>query len=182
MPIIYTPTVGEACKSFSHVYTEAKGFYITPEHRGRIFDILDNWPSKNIKVIVVTDGERILGLGDLGANGMGISIGKLVLYSSCGGIDPSACLPVMIDIGTNNEELINDPLYLGVPERRISGEAYLAILDEFMEAVNRKFPRYPRNCRRSVSRYNLFYAHYAAGPYRKSLFILRRRLRCHRNC
>lgn len=140
LPIIYTPTVGEACKSFSHVYTEAKGFYITPEHRGRIFDILDNWPSKNIKVIVVTDGERILGLGDLGANGMGISIGKLVLYSSCGGIDPSACLPVMIDIGTNNEELINDPLYLGVPERRISGEAYLAILDEFMEAVNRKFP------------------------------------------
>jgi malate dehydrogenase (oxaloacetate-decarboxylating)(NADP+) len=140
MPIIYTPTVGEACKSFSHVYTEAKGFYITPEHKGRILDILNNWPSKNIKVIVVTDGERILGLGDLGANGMGISIGKLVLYSACGGIDPSACLPVMIDVGTNNEELIHDPLYLGVPERRISGAAYLELLDEFMEAVTQKYP------------------------------------------
>jgi malate dehydrogenase (oxaloacetate-decarboxylating)(NADP+) len=140
MPIIYTPTVGEACKSFSHVYTEAKGFYITPEHKGRIIDILNNWPSKNIKVIVVTDGERILGLGDLGANGMGISIGKLVLYSACGGIDPSACLPVMIDVGTNNEELIHDPLYLGVPERRVSGAAYLELLDEFMEAVTQKYP------------------------------------------
>lgn len=140
MPVIYTPTVGEACKAFSQVYTEAKGFYITPEHKGRIFEILDNWPSKEIKVIVVTDGERILGLGDLGANGMGISIGKLVLYAACGGIDPSACLPVMIDVGTNNEELRNDPLYLGLNQPRVTGSAYLELLDEFMEAVTKKYP------------------------------------------
>ncbi|NDB34383.1 MAG: oxaloacetate-decarboxylating malate dehydrogenase, partial [Flavobacteriia bacterium] len=140
MPVIYTPTVGEACKAFSQVYTEAKGFYITPEHKGRIFEILDNWPSKEIKVIVVTDGERILGLGDLGANGMGISIGKLVLYSACGGIAPSACLPVMIDVGTNNEELRNDPLYLGLNQPRVTGSAYLELLDEFMEAVTKKYP------------------------------------------
>ncbi|MBM3163959.1 MAG: NAD-dependent malic enzyme [Bacteroidetes bacterium] len=140
LPIIYTPTVGEACKSFSHVYTEAKGFYITKDLQGRIGEVLDNWPSKNIKVIVVTDGERILGLGDLGANGMGIPIGKLVLYSACGGIDPSACLPIMIDVGTNNEELLNDPLYLGVPQPRISGTAYFELLDELMEAVTKKYP------------------------------------------
>ena len=140
LPIVYTPTVGEACKSFSHTYTEAKGFYITPEDKGRIFEILGNWPEENIKVIVVTDGERILGLGDLGANGMGISIGKLVLYSACAGINPSYCLPVMIDVGTNNEALRNDPLYLGLPQPRIVGNDYLEILDEFMAAVTKRFP------------------------------------------
>jgi len=140
LPIIYTPTVGEACKAFSHVYTEAKGFYITPEDKGNIFNILGNWPEEDIKVIVVTDGERILGLGDLGANGMGIPIGKLILYADCGGIDPSACLPVMIDVGTNNESLRNDPLYLGLPTTRVGGQAYLDIMDEFMEAVTQRFP------------------------------------------
>jgi malate dehydrogenase (oxaloacetate-decarboxylating)(NADP+) len=140
LPIIYTPTVGQACKEFSNTYTEAKGFYITPEDKGGIFTMLDNWPEKDIKVIVVTDGERILGLGDLGSNGMGIPIGKLVLYSACAGIDPSHCLPVMIDIGTNNEELLNDPFYLGYPHKRITGSDYLDILDEFMEAVTTKYP------------------------------------------
>lgn len=140
LPLIYTPTVGEACKMFSHSFTEAKGFYITPSMKGRIHETLDNWPEKDIRVIVVTDGERILGLGDLGSNGMGIPIGKLVLYSACGGIDPSACLPIMIDIGTNNLELRNDPLYLGLPTERIKGPEYLAILDEFMEAVTKKYP------------------------------------------
>ena len=140
LPIVYTPTVGEACKSFSNVFTETKGFYITPEYKGRIFEVLENWPAQEVRVIVVTDGERILGLGDLGANGMGIPIGKLVLYTACGGIDPSFCLPIMIDVGTNNEELRKDPLYLGLPQERIKGTEYLEIMDEFMEAVNRRFP------------------------------------------
>ena len=140
LPIIYTPTVGEACKAFSHVYTEAKGFYITPEDKGNLYNILGNWPEEEIKVIVVTDGERILGLGDLGANGMGIPIGKLILYAACGGIHPSACLPVMIDVGTNNETLRNDPLYLGLPTARIGGQEYLDIMDEFMEAATQRFP------------------------------------------
>lgn len=140
LPIVYTPTVGEACKSFSHVFTESKGFYITPEYKGRIYEVLANWPAEKVKVIVVTDGERILGLGDLGSNGMGIPIGKLVLYTACGGIDPSFCLPIMIDVGTNNEELRKDPLYLGLPHERIKGTEYLEIMDEFMEAVNKRFP------------------------------------------
>jgi malate dehydrogenase (oxaloacetate-decarboxylating)(NADP+) len=140
LPIVYTPTVGEACKLFSHTYTEAKGFFITPEDKGKIAQMLRNWPEKNIRVIVVTDGERILGLGDLGANGMGIPIGKLVLYAACGGIDPSVCLPVMIDVGTNNEALRSDPLYIGVPQLRVTGQAYLDLLDEFMEAVTQTYP------------------------------------------
>ncbi|MCE2711829.1 MAG: NAD-dependent malic enzyme [Cryomorphaceae bacterium] len=140
LPIVYTPTVGEACKLFSHTYTEAKGFFITPEDKGKIAQMLNNWPEKNIRVIVVTDGERILGLGDLGANGMGIPIGKLILYAACGGIDPSVCLPVMIDVGTNNEALRSDQLYIGVPQPRITGDSYLELLDEFMETVTQAYP------------------------------------------
>jgi malate dehydrogenase (oxaloacetate-decarboxylating)(NADP+) len=140
LPLIYTPTVGEACREFSHIAREPKGFYITPDDRGRIRKILGNWPQRDIRVIVVTDGQRILGLGDLGANGMGIPIGKLALYTACAGIDPNACLPVTLDVGTNNEELRRDVLYLGYPRRRLEGQAYFDLVDEFVTAVQSRYP------------------------------------------
>jgi malate dehydrogenase (oxaloacetate-decarboxylating)(NADP+) len=139
-PLIYTPTVGQACKEFSHIFRHSRGFYITPEDRGSISKMLDNWPRQDIRVIVITDGQRILGLGDLGANGMGIPIGKLALYTTCAGIRPEQCLPVMLDVGTNNQELLDDPLYIGYPHHRIEGEAYDELLDEFIQAVQTKYP------------------------------------------
>lgn len=141
MPIIYTPTVGQACKEFSQIFRESKGFYINPEDKGEIRKLLDNWPKDDIRVIVVTDGQRILGLGDLGSNGMGIPIGKLALYSACAGISPDQCLPVMLDVGTNNEELLNDILYLGYPHKRLQGDAYFDLVDEFVLAVQDKYPK-----------------------------------------
>jgi malate dehydrogenase (oxaloacetate-decarboxylating)(NADP+) len=141
MPIIYTPTVGEACKEFAHIFRHAKGFYITPEDRGQIRRILENWPRDDVKVIVVTDGERILGLGDLGANGMGIPIGKLDLYIAGGGIDPRYCMPVMLDVGTENAALLDDPFYLGWPHRRLRGEEYLSLVEEFVFAVQDRYPK-----------------------------------------
>jgi malate dehydrogenase (oxaloacetate-decarboxylating)(NADP+) len=141
MPLIYTPTVGEACREFSHIAREPKGFFITPNDRGRIAKILGNWPEKDIRVIVVTDGQRILGLGDLGANGIGIPIGKLALYSACAGIPPKQCLPVVLDVGTNNEELRKDVLYLGYPGKRLEGKAYFDLVDEFVRAVQKRYPR-----------------------------------------
>jgi malate dehydrogenase (oxaloacetate-decarboxylating)(NADP+) len=140
MPLVYTPTVGEACKEFAHIFRRPQGFYITPEDRGEIATILKNWPEEDIRVIVVTDGERILGLGDLGANGMGISIGKVALYVACAGINPALCMPVMLDVGTNNIPLREDPLYLGYPYPRISGDAYRSLVDEFVKAVQLRFP------------------------------------------
>lgn len=140
LPIIYTPTVGQVCKEFSQIYRNDKGFFITPEDKGDIYDILGNWPEKDVKVIVVTDGERILGLGDLGANGMGIPIGKLSLYVAGGGIHPKDCMPIMFDVGTGNEEYLNDLLYLGYPHHRLKGEAYFDLLDEFIQAVQKRFP------------------------------------------
>ncbi len=141
MPIIYTPTVGEACQKFAHIFREPRGFYITPNDRGNIKNILQNWPEKDIRIIVITDGQRILGLGDLGANGMGIPIGKLSLYTAGAGISPEQCLPVMLDVGSNNETLLNDPLYLGVKQKRIKGEEYLQLVDEFIRSVTDLFPK-----------------------------------------
>jgi len=140
MPIIYTPTVGKACQEFQHIYRNPRGFYISLNDRGQIRDILQNWPHKDAKIIVVTDGERILGLGDLGADGMGIPIGKLALYTACSGIHPTHCMPVMLDVGTNNESLLNDSLYNGLERRRVRGEQYDDLVAEFIAAANDVFP------------------------------------------
>ncbi len=140
MPLVYTPTVGEACKQFGHIFRKPQGFYITPEDKGEIASILGNWPETDIRIIVVTDGERILGLGDLGANGMGISIGKTALYVACAGLHPENCLPVMLDVGTNNQTLRDDSFYMGYPYPRITGDDYLSLVDEFVQAVQARFP------------------------------------------
>jgi malate dehydrogenase (oxaloacetate-decarboxylating)(NADP+) len=140
IPLIYTPTVGQACKEFSHIYRREHGFYITPDDRGQIKENLKNWPADDIAVIVISDGSRILGLGDLGANGMGIPIGKLELYTVCAGIHPGQCLPVLFDVGTNNEELLNDSLYLGYPSKRLPDPEYYSLMEEFIEAVTKRYP------------------------------------------
>lgn len=140
MPIVYTPTVGEACEKFSHTYRGTlRGLYISLLDAGSIREILDNWPSKEVTTIVVTDGERILGLGDLGVNGMGIPIGKLALYTACAGIHPAHQVPVHIDVGTNSETNLSDPYYLGLRQKRERGPAYDALVSEFFEAAQDKF-------------------------------------------
>lgn len=139
-PIIYTPVVGEACQQFSEIYRRARGLFIAYPERDYIDEMLNNAMVQNVRVIVVTDGERILGLGDQGTGGMGIPIGKLSLYTACGGIDPATTLPVILDVGTNNEERLADPLYIGWRNKRISGQDYYDFLDIFVQAVKRKWP------------------------------------------
>lgn len=141
MPLIYTPTVGEASRKFGHIFRQARGVYLPISARGRVKELLGNWPVRDIRFIVVTDGERILGLGDLGAGGMGIPLGKLALYTACAGVPPQYCLPVVLDVGTNNHELIDDPLYLGLRQPRVRGQEYFGFVDEFVAAVQQLYPR-----------------------------------------
>jgi malate dehydrogenase (oxaloacetate-decarboxylating)(NADP+) len=140
MPLVYTPTVGQAGQEYGHIFRSARGLYVTADDRGSIDRVLANWPERDVRVIVVSDGERILGLGDLGANGMVIPIGKLVLYTAAGGIDPSKTLPILLDVGTNNETLRADPMYLGLSQPRLVGDEYVEFVDEFLEAVDNAFP------------------------------------------
>ncbi|WP_448548826.1 NAD-dependent malic enzyme [Thalassotalea fusca] len=140
MPIIYTPTVGDACEQFSDIYRSSRGLFVSYEERHQLDDILRNATKNKVKVIVVTDGERILGLGDQGIGGMGIPIGKLSLYTACGGISPAYTLPVMLDVGTNNEKLLNDPMYMGWRHPRIGQEEYNEFVDMFIQAVKRRWP------------------------------------------
>ena len=141
LPLVYTPTVGEACLRFGHIMRRSRGLYLSVERRGRVREVLRNWPERDVRFIVVTSGERILGLGDLGANGMGIPIGKLSLYTAVGGVPPEYTLPVLVDSGTNNETLLADPLYLGLRRPRAPREELDAFVEEFVTAVQAEFPK-----------------------------------------
>ena len=141
LPIIYDPTIGEVCLKFGHIYRQTRGMYLSITRRGKVKEILQNWPQQDVRFICVTDGGRILGLGDLGANGAGIPIGKLQLYTACAGVPPQYLLPMYLDAGTNNEQYLRDPLYLGMRKTRVSTEELYAFVDEFVEAVQEVFPK-----------------------------------------
>lgn len=140
-PLIYTPTVGEACLKWHEIWTQPEGMYLSYADRGNLHSILQNWPH-NVEITVLTDGSRILGLGDLGVNGMGIPVGKLALYTACAGIRPDATLPLTLDLGTNNKALREDPLYMGSRREKISPEEEREFLDELMAALTERWPGY----------------------------------------
>jgi len=141
LPIVYDPTIAEACLKFGHIYRQARGMYLSITRRGKVKEVLQNWPQKDVRFICVTDGGRILGLGDIGANGMGIPIGKLQLYTACAGVPPQYLLPMYLDAGTNNEQYLHDPLYLGLRKTRPATEELYSFVDEFVEAVQELYPR-----------------------------------------